>query len=95
MQKMKTEAFPRYFGYFEAHLKENGSTGYFVGNSVSILVSDNYDDGDDDGSFGYLTANSLTHTCVPVGINVAGKLINTISVNPCQRDCSCSPSFQT
>ena len=35
---MKDETFPRYLGYFEALLADNGGTGFFVGDSVSIKV---------------------------------------------------------
>jgi len=35
-QKMKDESIPRYLGYFEELLVDNGATGFFVGDSVSL-----------------------------------------------------------
>lgn len=35
---LKDETFPKFLGYFESLLIDNGSTGFFVGNTVSKLV---------------------------------------------------------
>lgn len=35
-QQKQEEPFSRYFGYFERLLQENGSSGYFVGDSLSL-----------------------------------------------------------
>ncbi|KAK7102216.1 glutathione S-transferase-like isoform X1 [Littorina saxatilis] len=34
--KLRDELFPRYFGYFEELLVDNGATGFFAGNSLTL-----------------------------------------------------------
>ncbi|XP_076448336.1 glutathione S-transferase 3-like [Babylonia areolata] len=43
LQKLKDIIFPRYLGYFEALLAENGNHGFFVGHSVTMADMYLYD----------------------------------------------------
>jgi len=43
IKKVTEEDLPKFYGFYEKWLKENGSTGFFVGNSLSVADLHVYD----------------------------------------------------